>query len=79
MHTHPNYIFPKLRQHGDFMIILSKLSTQHGDPLGGTLFVLAHFLTIRLIITTHPTCVFLSSVDDIHIVSFASDVVPRFL
>jgi hypothetical protein len=50
-----------------------------GDPLGGTLFVLAHLHTICPTIATHPTYIFLSLADDTHIVGPASDVILMFL
>jgi hypothetical protein len=50
-----------------------------GDPLGGTLFFLAHFCALRPTIVTHPTYVFPSLVDDTHIIGLASNVVPTFL
>jgi hypothetical protein len=50
-----------------------------GDPLGGTLFFLAHFCALRPTIVTHPTYVFPSLVDDTHIIGPASNVVPTFL
>jgi hypothetical protein len=49
-----------------------------GDPLGGVLFALAHLHTLRPIAIAHLTCVFPSLVDDTHIVSLASDVLPIF-
>jgi len=42
------------------------------------LFALAHFRTLRLITTTHSTCVFFSLANDIHIVGPASNVLPFF-
>jgi len=46
-----------------------------GDPLGGVLFILAHFRVLCPIATSHPTCVFPSLVDDTNIVSPTSNVV----
>jgi len=65
-------------RHGDFTIISSKSNTQHGDPLGGMLFALAHFRTLCPTTTTHFTCVFLSLANDTHIVGPASNVLPFF-
>jgi hypothetical protein len=52
-------------------------------PLGGTLFILTKFHTLHHTITTHPTCVFLSFVNDIYIyiyiVGHVSNVVLVFL
>jgi hypothetical protein len=58
--------FSQASQHADFIIILLKLNTQQGDPLGGMLFALAHLHTFHHIATTHLTCVFLSLVNDTH-------------
>ncbi len=79
MHTHPAYIFLKLNQHGDFIIILSKWSTQHGDPLGKTFFVLVHLCIFHPITATHFTCGFLSLVDGTQIIGPASNVVLVYL
>jgi hypothetical protein len=46
--------------------------------LGGVLFALTHFCTLYPTITTHPTSVFPLLADDMHIIGFASDVVPIF-
>jgi len=43
------------------------------------LFALAHFRALCPIVATHPTCVFPSLVDDMHIIGLASDVLPIFL
>ncbi len=45
------------------------------DPLRETLFVLVHLFTLCPITIVHLTCVFISLVDDMHIVGFALDVV----
>jgi hypothetical protein len=44
-----------------------------------TLFVLAHFHVLCPISRVHPICLFLSLVDDMHIVGLALDVVLIFL
>jgi hypothetical protein len=49
------------------------------DPLGGTLFALAHLCVLCPTIVAHPTCIFPFLADDTHMVSFALDVVPMFL
>ncbi len=49
-----------------------------GDPLGGVLFALTHLHTFCPIAIVHPTCVFLSLVDDTHIIGLPSDVLPIF-
>ncbi len=61
------------------MVISSKLSTREGDPLGKTLFVLVHLHAFWFTIPTHSTCVFISLVDDMHIIGFASNVVFVFM
>jgi hypothetical protein len=47
--------------------------------LGRVLFTLAHFCALPPTATAHPTCVFPSLVDDMHIVGHASNVVPFFV
>ncbi len=42
--------------------------------MGGMFFALVHFCALRLIATTHPTCVFPSLAYDTHIVGHALDV-----
>jgi hypothetical protein len=49
-----------------------------GGPLGGPLFVLAHFHASRLIVVIHLTFVFPLLVDDTHIIGFALYVIPIF-
>jgi len=68
--------FLKASGHGDFIVISSEFGTRQGDPLGGVLFALVHLCVLHRIVTTHPTCVFLSLVDDTHIVVATSDVLP---
>jgi len=43
------------------------------------LFTVAHFHVLHSIIIAHPTCVFLSLVDDTHIIGSALDVLLDFL
>jgi hypothetical protein len=62
----------------DFTIILSKSSTQWGDPLGGMLFILTHLHIFHPITTTHFTCVFSSFINDMHIIDHVSSVVLAF-
>jgi len=50
-----------------------------GGPLGRTLFILAHPYALRPIATTQPTYVFLSFINDTHIIGPTSDVVFTFL
>ncbi len=50
-----------------------------GNPLGGMLFTLVHLCALHLIAVAHPACVFLSLVDDIHIVGLASNVLTFFV
>ncbi len=49
-----------------------------GDPLGGPLFVVAHYRTFLKIIMQAPKCVFPSLADDTHIVGTMSKVVLAF-
>jgi hypothetical protein len=67
--------FSQAFEHGDLIIISSKLGTQQGNQLGGVLFVLFHLCGIHHIATTHLTCVFFSLADDTHIIGFASNVI----
>ncbi len=71
--------FFQASQHEHLIVISLKLSTQWGDPLGGILFALAHLHVLRHIVTTRPSCVFLSLTNDTHIVGPTSNVVPMFL
>jgi hypothetical protein len=45
-----------------------------GDPFVKTLFTLTQFHVLYLITTTHPTCVFPSLIDDMHIVGLISNM-----
>jgi hypothetical protein len=60
-------------------IILSFVGTQHGDPLIGPLFALAHFRTLRCFLGLFLSCFFPSLTNDtrihspVHVVSFAFD------
>jgi hypothetical protein len=45
------------------------MGTHQGDPLGGALFVLAHFKALHSIANFFPFCLFPSIVDDIHIIN----------
>jgi hypothetical protein len=47
-------------------IIESSLSMKQGNPLGGPLFILAHYQTLLKTIVQAPNCIFPSLVDDIH-------------
>jgi hypothetical protein len=60
------------------MIILLKLGTRQGDPLGGVLFVMVYLHILHPIVATHPTCGFPSLADDTHIIGLASNVVLVF-
>jgi len=78
-HAHPPLYFSKVFKHRDLTIISSKFGTQQGDPLGGLLFTLTHLCIFRPIATTHPTCVFPSLANDMHIVGLALDELLGFL
>jgi len=71
--------FSQASRHGDFIVISSELGTRQGDTLGGMLFVLVHFHALRLIVATHPICVFPFLTDDTHIVGPTLNVVLAFL
>ncbi len=68
----PLYFFQAF-WHGDLIVILSESCTWQGDPLGRTLFAFVHLRTLCPIIIAHITCVFLSLVDDTHIIGPTSD------
>jgi hypothetical protein len=71
--------FLKVSKHGDFIVISFEYGTQQGNPLGGMLFTLVHLCALHPTLVTHLTCVFLSLVDDKHIIGLALDVLPIFL
>jgi hypothetical protein len=60
-YSHHNY-------ESDVTIIHFVMGTQQGDPLGGTLFTLAHFKALHFITNHFLYCLFPSNVDDIHII-----------
>jgi hypothetical protein len=45
----------------------------------GVLFALVFLCILDPIVTTHPTCVFLSLANDTHIIGLGLDMVPIFL
>ncbi len=59
-------------------IIESSLSIRQGDPLGGPIFVLAHYWTFLKTITEALGCVFLFLIDDTHIVGPLSEIIYVF-
>jgi hypothetical protein len=71
--------FLQFFQHEDFIVIFSKFSTWQGDLLGKTLFILTHFCGFHIITIAHPTYVFLSIVDGMHIVGLVLDMMSTFL
>jgi hypothetical protein len=58
----------------DVIVIPFAMGTHQGDPLGGALFVLAHFKALCYIVSHFISCMFLSIVDDIHITGLLSIV-----
>jgi len=44
------------------------MGTRQGNPFGGALFALAHFKALHYIASHFPSCLLLSSADDIHII-----------
>jgi hypothetical protein len=50
------------------IVILFAMRTCQGDPLGRALFALTHFKALRFIASDFPSCLFLSIIDDIHII-----------
>jgi hypothetical protein len=71
--------FLQVFQHQDFIVIFSKFSTWQRDLLGKTLFILTHFWGFHIITIAHPTYVFLSIIDGMHIVGLVLDVMRAFL
>ncbi len=59
-------------------IIGSSLGMRQGDPLGGPLFVLAHYRTFLETIAQAPNYVFPSLADDIHIVGPMNEITHTF-
>jgi hypothetical protein len=74
----PLYFLEAFR-HKDLTIISSESSILYGDPLGGMLFALTHLHALYPTIIAHPTCVFASLEDDMHIVDLALNVLFVFL
>ncbi|KAL2608417.1 hypothetical protein R1flu_026990 [Riccia fluitans] len=65
--------------HEDEVSLFSPESgTRQGDPLGSSLFALAHLRALRTVASEHPLCLFPSLADDIHIVGPPEDVMPTF-
>jgi len=64
--------FPLFYNHhnceGDVTFIPFAMGTHQDDPLGRTLFALAHFTALCSIVNHFPFCLFPSIVDDIHII-----------
>jgi len=59
-------------------IIDSFLNTRQGDPLGGPLFLLAHYRAFLETITWAPNYIFPSLADDTHIVGPLSEITRVF-
>jgi hypothetical protein len=73
VHTFYAFESPLFNNHhnheGDVIVIPSTMGIYQGDPLGGALFTLAHFSTLRSITNCFPSCVFPSIIDSIHIIN----------
>jgi hypothetical protein len=69
-------------QHGRHVngvtIIESSLGTKHGDPLGGPLFVLAHYQVFLKTIAQGPNCILPSLLDDTHIMRSMNEISRAF-
>ncbi len=76
--VHPSLYY----QHGQNVegvtIIESSSSTKQGDPLGGPLFVLAHYRTFLETITQAPNYIFPSLTDDTHIMGPKNEITYAF-
>jgi hypothetical protein len=59
-------------------MIESSLIMRQGDPLGGLLFIFAHYQTLLKTITRAPTYVFPCLVDDTHIMGPMNDISRAF-
>jgi hypothetical protein len=59
-------------------IIESSLGMKQGDPLGGLLFVLAHYQVFLKTFMWAPNSVFPSLVDDIHIMGLMNEISRTF-
>ncbi|KAL2612314.1 hypothetical protein R1flu_024006 [Riccia fluitans] len=59
-------------------LLLSKSCTCQGDPLGGTLFALAHLRAFRIVASDNTICLFPSLADDTHIVGPPEAVMVAF-
>jgi hypothetical protein len=77
-HQSPLY-FSKASRHRDLIVISFEFGTWEGDPSGRMLFALVHFRTFHPTSTSHPTCVFPSLVDDMHIIGPTLDVLHVFI
>jgi hypothetical protein len=76
-HPSPLY-FLEASRHGDLIVISFESGTRQGDPLGGMLFALVHFHALHPTAVTHPTCVFPSLANDMHLIDPTLDVSPFF-
>jgi hypothetical protein len=74
-YSHCNY-------EGDVTIVPFAMGTCQGDPLGGALFVLAHFRALHFIVSHFTSCLFPSIIDDTHIIgplSIVSSIYEHFM
>jgi hypothetical protein len=77
MHAHLHYISQKCLGMGISLSFHSSLEHNRGI-LWKELFALVYICALRFITTSHPICVFLLLVDDMHIVGLASNVLLVF-
>jgi hypothetical protein len=62
----------------DVLISILWVKLQKNDPLGGFLFVLAHYRALLKTITQAPSCVFPSLANDTHMMGPMSKIIPHF-
>jgi hypothetical protein len=77
-HAHFSFYY----QHGPHVegvtTIESSSGTKQGDPIGGLLFVLAHYQALLKTIAQAPTCILPFLIGDTHIMGPMSEVIRAF-
>jgi len=63
------FVYSHRDHEGDVTIIPFATRIHQGDPLGGALFVLAHFKALSFIANHFLSCLFPSIIDDTHIIA----------
>ncbi len=73
--THSSFYFKHGRHMEEVTIIESYAGMRQCDPLGGLLFILAHYQIFLETIMWAPICIFPSLADDIHIVGPMNEII----